>query len=204
VSPVVRRLRLVLLELALPVALVTAWWVWSADSTETDPTQAYAVDGLGGDYESLRKVAVPYPAIGDAVADGTVDAAYVNEPFLSAALETGKVEVLSYVRGDINLAGAPGAVVIGADDYMAENPDVTERFISALQEAYEYAATHLEEVAEFVPETGLNDRVPPVVALGEYQRGPLDHALIDEVLDVFVKYDVIGDGLTADDVIYTP
>lgn len=176
---------------------------WAADSTETDAVQAYSVDALGGDYEALEKVAVPFPAIGDAVADGTVDAALVNEPFLSAALETGEVEVLSYLQGDTTLPGVPGAVVIGGEEYMADNPEITEQFVAALQEAYEYAEANKEEVAEFVPETGLNDQVPPVVALGEYQQGPLEEPVLDEAVAVFQQYGVVGDGLTGGDLLHT-
>lgn len=177
---------------------------WAADSTETDAVQAFSVDALGGDYEALRKVAVPFPAIGDAVADGTVDAALVNEPFLSGALETGDAEVLSYVQGDNTLPGVPGAVVIGSDEYMADNPEITEKFIQGLQEAYEYAQSHLDEVANFVPETGLNDQVPPVIALGEYQQGALDPQTIDEAVDVFQEYGVVTEDLSAESMLYTP
>ncbi len=176
---------------------------WAADSTEVDPSHAFTIDTLGGDYASLTKIAVPFPAIGDAVADGTVDAAFVNEPFLSAAIETGKVDVLSYVTGDLTIPGAPGAVFIGAIEYMDENPEITAQFMAAIQEAYSYAAENLEEVAEFVPSTGLNDQVPPVVALGEYQVGPLKADQVQPLLDVFAKYGAIEGRIPASEMIRT-
>jgi NitT/TauT family transport system substrate-binding protein len=178
---------------------------WAADSTEVDPSQAYAVDALGGDYESLKKVAVPFPSIGDAVADGTVDAALVNEPFLTAALDTGKVEVLEYIAGeDLTTPGSPGAVFIGAEDFMSENPEITGDFIEGITTAYEYASENMEEVAEFVPETGLNDQVPPVVALGEYQVGPFDPAKVQTLLDIFKQYGAVSGDVPAEEMIYTP
>jgi NitT/TauT family transport system substrate-binding protein len=175
---------------------------WAADTTEVDPAQAHAVDGLGGDYTALKRVAVPFPAIGDAVADGTVDAALVNEPWLSAALETGKVEVLKYVTGDLTVPGAPGAVFIGSDKFMAGNPDVTEKFIRGVRTAYDYAADHMTEVAQFVPSTKLSDGVPPVIALGEYQRGPLDAAKVQPLLDIFKRYGAIKGSVPADKMIH--
>lgn len=175
---------------------------WAADSTEVDPSQAFTIDALGGDYSALTKIAVPFPAIGDAVADGTVDAAFVNEPFLSMALETGNAEVLTYVTGDLTIPGAPGAVFISSNDYIKNNPEITAEFMSAVQEAYQYAAANLEEVANFVPKTGLNDKVPPVVALGEYQDGPLKPEQVQPLLDVFAKYGAIEGNVPAKDMIH--
>lgn len=176
---------------------------WAADSTEVDPAHAFTVDALGGDYASLTKIAVPFPAIGDAVADGTVDAAAVNEPFLSAALETGKVEVLSYIAGDLTIPGAPGAVFISSIEYMEENPEITAQFMAAIQEAYSYATENLEEVANFVPQTGLNDKVPPVVALGEYQVGPLQADRVQPLIDIFAFYGAIEGDIPASEMIHT-
>jgi NitT/TauT family transport system substrate-binding protein len=177
---------------------------WAADTTEVDPSHAYTVDTLGGDYESIKRVAVPFPSIGDAVADGTVDAALLNEPWLTGALETGKVEVLSYVNGDLTKPGAPGAVFIGSDRYMKEHPEVTAKFIQGIQEAYQYAYDHPQEVADFVPQSGLNDQVPPVIALGEYQRGPLQASQVKPLLDVFAKYGGIEGSVPAEDMLYQP
>lgn len=175
---------------------------WAADSTEVDPAQAHAVDSLGGDYAALKRIAVPFPAIGDAVADGTVDAALVNEPWLSAALESGKTEILRYVAGESTVPGSPGAVFIGSDRFMAANPDVTEKFVKGVRAAYDHAAENLDEVAEFVPSTELSDKVPPVVALGEYQRGPLDAAKVQRLLDIFERYGAIKGSVPADKMIY--
>lgn len=177
---------------------------WAGDTTEVDPSHAFTIDALGGDYESLTRIAVPFPAIGDAVADGTVDAAFINEPFLSMALSTGKVDVLTYVTGDLTVGGAPGAVFIGANEYMEKNPEITAQFMAAIQEAYSYAAENKEEVAEFVPNTGLSDKVPSVVSLGQYQVGPLKPADVQPLIDIFAHYGAIATALNAADIIHTP
>lgn len=177
---------------------------WAADSTEVDPSQAFAVDALGGDYAALKKVAVPFPSIGDAVADGTVDAALLNEPFLTAALETGKVEVLSYIAGDLTIPGGPGAVFIGSEEYMAANPEVTADFIKGVEEAYRYASENLQEVAEFIPETGLSERIPAIEAMSEYQVGPLQASAVQSLLDVYAEYGAIEGRVPADEMIHRP
>ncbi|GAA3936345.1 ABC transporter substrate-binding protein [Microbacterium soli] len=175
---------------------------WAADSTEVDPSQAFAVDALGGDYAALQKVAVPFPSIGDAVADGTVDAALLNEPFLTAALETGKVDVLSYIAGELTIPGAPGAVFIGSDEYMAANPDVTAAFIDGVEEAYRYASENMQEVADFIPETGLSERIPKVEEMSEYQVGPLQASAVQPLLDVYADYGAISGTVSAEEMIH--
>jgi len=177
---------------------------FAAASTQVDPVQAYAVNQLGGDYLSMKLVAVPFPAIGDSVRDGNADAALLSEPFLTATVEAGGAKLLSYVGPDESLPGTPGAVFIGSDQYMSEHADVTADFMAATQEAYSYAQEHLDEVAAFVPETGLSDQAPPVVALGEYQQGPLQAEKVDEMLALFEEYGVLDGSVTADDLIYAP
>jgi len=177
---------------------------FAAASTETDPVQADAVDKLGGDYESMEILAVPFPAVGDNVRNGNADAALLTEPFLTGTIEAGGAHLFSYVGPDQSLPGTPGAVFIGSDKYVSENPEVTKDFMAAIQEAYEYGQAHLQEVADYVPETGLNDQVPPVVALGEYQQGPLDPAKVDELLGLFNQYGVLDGSVAADEAIYAP
>lgn len=175
---------------------------WASDSTEVDPSQAFAVDALGGDYAALKKVAVPFPSIGDAVADGTVDAALLNEPFLTSALETGKVDVLSYVAGELTIPGAPGAVFIGAEEYIAANPEITANFIKGVEQAYSYASENMQEVADFIPETGLSERVPKIEAMSEYQVGPLQASAVQPLLDVYAEYGAIEGTVPAEDMIH--
>lgn len=183
---------------------ITEVTTFAAASTETDPVQALAVDKLGGDYAAMKLLAVPFAGIADAVRDGNADAALVTEPFLSKALAGGGVKVLSYVGPEQSLPGTPGAVFIGSDAYMSEHPDITKEFVAATQEAYEYAQAHLDEVAAFVPQTGLSDQSVPVVALGEYQQGPLQPAKVTELLNLFQKYGVLDASVTADKMMYRP
>lgn len=177
---------------------------FAAQSTETDPVQAYAVDQLGGDYSSMKLLQLSLPELGEAVKKGNADAALLNEPFLSMALEGGGVKVLSYVQAEQSLPGTPGAVFIGSDKYMKAHKDVTARFTKGIVQAYSYAQGHLEEIAKSVPDTGLTDQVPPVIALGAYQDGPLDPAKVDELLGLFDTYKVLDKKLTAADMVYQP
>jgi NitT/TauT family transport system substrate-binding protein len=176
---------------------------FAAASTEVDPVQGYAVDKLGGSYKEMKLLAVDYPAIGDAVRQGNADAALLAEPFLSGAIKAGGAKLLSYVTPAESLSGTPGAVFIGAEKYMADHSKVTKDFMAAIQEAYKYGQDHLQEVANSVPETGLNDKVP-VVALGEYQQGPLETAKVEQLVDLFKRYGVLDGAVTAADLVYQP
>ena len=174
---------------------------WASDSTDVDPSHALAVDALGGDYLELKRIAVPFPAIGDAVVDGNADAAFINEPFLSAALDSGSVEVLSYIAGELTVPGAPGAVFIGSVEYMDANPEITAQFMAAIQEAYSYAYENVPEIAEYIPQTGLSDEVPEATAIGEYQVGPLKAEPLQKLIDIFIEYGAIEGNVPAKDMI---
>ena len=177
---------------------------FAAQSTDVDPVQGYAVDQLGGDYRKMKLLQLSLPELGEAVKKGNADAALLNEPFLSMALKGGGVKVLSYIQAHQSLPGTPGAVFIGSDKYMKAHPEITKKFTQGIQEAYSYAQAHLDEIAKSVPDTGLTDQVPPVIALGEYQDGPLESAKVDELLKLFDTYGVLDKKLTSADMVYQP
>lgn len=175
---------------------------FAAQSTEPDPTQEMAVDKLGGDYKSLKLIAVPFAQVGDAVRQGNADAAMILEPFLSNALKAGGVKLFSYVGPGQSLPGTPGAVFIGADKYMAAHPSITSAFIDAVEESYSYAQAHLQEVANYVPKTGLSDQVPAIVALGQFQDGPLQDDKVDQLLDLYQRAGLLDGSVTAAKLVY--
>ncbi len=176
----------------------------AAQSALLDPVQADSVEHFGADYESLSIVQVPLPSIGDTVASGGADFGVLNQPFLSMALANPDLKLLSYITPDESLPGTPGAVYIGQVAYMQANPEVTQAFMEAVVESYTYAQENQQEAADFVPETGLSDQVPPLVALGEYAAGGVSKEKFQELLDLFSEWGVNPGGITADDLLYQP
>lgn len=102
------------------------------------------LDKNGGDYKSIKWVEAPPPAEGDAVANGRVDAATITEPFLSAALATGTVRLLTYTGSEISPQVYEGGVFCTID-YAKNHAALIQKFSKALFAAGQWANTHHDE-----------------------------------------------------------
>ncbi|MGY1840283.1 MULTISPECIES: ABC transporter substrate-binding protein [unclassified Modestobacter] len=88
-------------------------------------------------------VALPFPQMPQALADGRVDAAVITSPYVEQALDAGAVPLASpsselFPEGTIYCYAATAA-------YLEENPEVAERFQAAMEEAIVYAGEHEDE-----------------------------------------------------------
>ena len=91
------------------------------------------IDRTGGSSEKATFVEIPFPQMVDALVGGQVDAAMVNEPFLSSGLQMhgDKVQVLSWPMSET----APNGVVseyVATAGWLDKNPTLAERFARAL------------------------------------------------------------------------
>ena len=109
---------------------------------ELVPRMLLAQAGL--DPDSVRFVELPYPDMIAAVNAGTVDAALLGEPFLSAAVEQG-MPVIAHPFSAV-VGGVSGLTWIASEEYLNGNADAAQRFEEAMTRAIEYAAGHPDEV----------------------------------------------------------
>jgi NitT/TauT family transport system substrate-binding protein len=90
------------------------------------------LDAEGGDSEAVEYVPVPYPGMGDALRQGSVDAVNLSEPFLSIELAKGGVEEIG-----TPLSSADPELVVGGwsarADHVEADPDLFARFSEALK-----------------------------------------------------------------------
>ncbi|NJL04286.1 MAG: ABC transporter substrate-binding protein [Chloroflexaceae bacterium] len=87
--------------------------------------QALAQGGVGIDEVTIQ--AVPFPAMGAALENGTLDGAVLSEPLVTINRDQGLVEILS----DDFLDGFTATYVFVNSDWLAQNEDVTRRFLRA-------------------------------------------------------------------------
>jgi NitT/TauT family transport system substrate-binding protein len=109
-----------------------------------DTTTREAVRKAGGDPAKVNFVEMPFPNMEAALRSGQVDAIFVVEPFVTAALAAG-ARVLSSVYAE----AAPNltvAVYFAAKQLIAGNPDLVNRFAEAMKESLAYADAHGDEV----------------------------------------------------------
>lgn len=113
-----------------------------------DTTIRYIVEQAGGDPEDMKFVEVAFPDAPAALEQGNVDAAWILEPFLSAAVgDGGRVVSYNYAEfdSDLDIAG-----YFASAKYIEANPDVVESFTAAMNRSLEYAQKNPDEVRDIV------------------------------------------------------
>jgi NitT/TauT family transport system substrate-binding protein len=137
----------------------------------------------GGDQENVESVQVPFPEMLAALKADRVDAVVNVEPFLTLAREEGGFEAISFPEVEVVPNRAVTAFV-ASKDFIAENPDVIEKFKAAMNESLEYADSHPEEAQQTMTEVG--DVEPEL--LKKINLGVLfDPTLDEESIEVFRK-----------------
>jgi NitT/TauT family transport system substrate-binding protein len=156
----------------------------------------------GADYKSLKMIEIPISALGEAIANGRVDAGAANEPILSGALATGKVKLVSHMDDAIAprfLSTAWCAMKAWAD----ANRPVCERFAKVVRDASAYANTHssatVDEIATF---TGIDAAVVRTMHRTEAATS-LDAASIQPVVDQIFAFGEIPARFDAKELIWS-
>jgi NitT/TauT family transport system substrate-binding protein len=104
---------------------------------------------VGGDPDKLHYVEIAFPDAPAAIANKSVDAAWVVEPFLTIAKNQGARVIASNI---VDLSPKMMmAVYFAAAAYIAQNPSIVKDFTAALQESLDYADAHHDEVRSIVP-----------------------------------------------------
>ncbi|MQA84332.1 MAG: PhnD/SsuA/transferrin family substrate-binding protein [Streptosporangiales bacterium] len=119
-----------------------------------------SVEKDGGDPSKVKLLEVPIPEMVTSLESEGIDAAFIPEPFQLQALQDGAriIENASYQAVDPR--GFELGIYIASDQYVAENRDVVQRFMAALDRATEYAAAHPEEVRNTI---STYTEIPPEV-----------------------------------------
>ncbi|MDT0302044.1 ABC transporter substrate-binding protein [Streptomonospora wellingtoniae] len=127
-----------------------------------DTTVRNSIRKAGGDSDTVEFVELPFPEMPAALERGDIDAAWVVEPFLTAALSNGATEVASnFVDADPDLSVA---YYFTTEQVVNQEPELTDNFTAAINESLTYADEHPDEVRRI---------------LGEYTE--MDSATIDEI-----------------------
>lgn len=114
-----------------------------------------AVQAAGGDPAGVRYVEMPFPDMNAALANGDVDALWQVEPFVTLAKRNGARVLADPLQaiGEVTDTGDEGgfSTYFTSDQFASENPDVLERFRSALNESLTYAQENPDEVRRIIP-----------------------------------------------------
>jgi NitT/TauT family transport system substrate-binding protein len=104
--------------------------------------------------KDTKFVAMPFPQMPQALADGRVDAAVITSPYVETALEAGAVP-LAHPSSDLWPNGTIYCYA-ATSSYLKENPKVAQEFHDAMVEAITYTKDHEDEAkATLVEHLGL-------------------------------------------------
>ncbi|WP_127126283.1 ABC transporter substrate-binding protein [Georgenia sp. SYP-B2076] len=124
-----------------------------------DSTVRETVAKAGGDPDAIKFVEIAFPDMLAALAEGQVDAAWVVEPFSTIAQGQGnKVLASNYVETSPTLLIA---AYFTSAALMKSDPDLVERFSTAMGEAQAFAQDNPEKVRAIL---GSYMKVDPTVA----------------------------------------
>jgi len=113
----------------------------------------------GVDPEEVNYVAIPWANMGTAMRNGRVAAGLLCEPFVAQLKDEMELNDLGGAQIAI-VDEAPVSVFITSESYLKSDPDVVEKFQTALAESVEYANAHEDEVREIIPTfTGIDPAV---------------------------------------------
>jgi NitT/TauT family transport system substrate-binding protein len=128
-----------------------------------------ALQKVGVNPNSVRLLALPFPAMRTALQNGQVDAIWTPEPFLSLAINTDGARTVMApgpVLGDFWPIGGYGAL----ESWTRRNPGLARRFRTAINQALAYAQSHPEEIRALLPAAQRNVRLPIWTTLVDRQK----------------------------------
>lgn len=160
------------------------------------------VDKTGGDSTTVRFVETPVSAMPAAVRERRVDAAFIVQPVLAAALATGEVRAVGIPYTSI----APVFVGSGwftTSDYATKHADTVRKFVRVMYQAAAYTNHHTAETAPLMADL---TKVPMSV----YTTMPrtltataTEPRYVQPLIDIAAKYRAIPESFPARDFLWS-
>lgn len=136
-----------------------------------------ALQKVGVDPNSVKLLAMPFPTMRTALANGQVDAVWTPEPFMSQILGDGGRIVMA--PGPVLGKYFPNGGYAARTDWIKKNPGLAAKFRTAINQSLTYAQTHPDEVRAQLPAAIRNIRLavwsplidrPQLLKLAKYAK----------------------------------
>ena len=154
----------------------------------------------GADSTKIKMVELPFPAMAAAVSRGTVAAAILAEPFLSAAAEGIRVlgDPLAPIGSSYLLSG-----IITKRDWVSANTDLTGQLARAYGATSAWANSHHDETAQILASYS-RINVETIRSMRRATLGTtLDPHLVQPVLDAAFKFGQLQKPTRAADLVFS-
>lgn len=149
------------------------------------------MEANGGDPKSLKFVEIPMGAAGAAIEQNRIYAASITEPFLDAALQTGKLKMLGTAYAAI-ASHYLFSAWFTTSDWAAKNPDLVRKFQDVVQRAAAYTNAHPDATAPIIGQfTGMEAGVYEHMTQRAYAGTRLTAADLQPLIDKAAHFGVI-------------
>jgi NitT/TauT family transport system substrate-binding protein len=152
--------------------------------------------------KGVKYVAIPFPQMPQALADGRVDGAEVSSPYLGMAVDAG-AKVLAYPNSQI----WPGGTIYcfaATSDYLVKDPKVAQEFQDAMKEALLYAKDHQSAVlGTLVEHMKLTPKVAAAQTLASNFVPKLNAASIENIQQEMKKQGWVKSTVSINDLVWT-
>lgn len=118
-----------------------------------------ALKKVGVNPNSIKLVALPFPAMRAALRNGQVDAIWTPEPFLSQALNIDNARIVM-APGPVLGKYWPVGGYAALSDWESKNPSLARKFRAAINRSLAYAQANPDEVRALLPAGTGNVRLP--------------------------------------------
>ncbi len=158
------------------------------------------LDKNGADSSKVRFVEVPFPQMEPALVTGKIDAASVQEPFVTAAMVKGVARVLGNPWSDV-IDRFLIASWFASDKWIQKNKQTVKAFIAALNRGVEFIGGNPKGGRDAIAKwTGLSQEIASKVALPVFDKS-LSEKDLQGTIDLTYKYKLITRAIKASDVI---
>lgn len=147
------------------------------------------------DTDAVNFVEKPFPEMASALESGSVDAAWMVEPFISQAKTSlGAYEVLDSASGATE--GFPIAGYVTTQEFQNENPKTVAAFKRAIQRGQRLASDRAK-VERVVPTyTKIEPKIAAIATIGEYPT-TIEATRLQRVPDLMREFGVLDSKLDA-------
>lgn len=118
-----------------------------------------ALKKRGVDPNSVKLLALPFPAMRAALTNGQVDAIWTPEPFMSQALTIDGARIV-LAPGPTLGNYFPNGCYVALTEWTTKNPDLAKRFAAAVNESLVYAQSHPDEIRALLSSANQAIRLP--------------------------------------------
>jgi NitT/TauT family transport system substrate-binding protein len=154
----------------------------------------------GGDLSQVKVVEIPNTLAIAALADGRIDAFSAVDPWVTMALDSGKVRILAKAYDTI----APQFLIstwFATDAFVAKNRDLVTRFERVIRDATPAAYAHPAELIPLI--AAFTNLAPAMISrtLKNLNALYLDPVIVQPMIDFLAKYRVIPKAFDARELI---